>query len=75
MKPPPAPENETHVLIEQFWVEAGELERVDPEGKYILFTRISFCETKHDMAMMNKYQRFLNSFMMQKKILWLNFFY
>jgi midasin len=38
MKPPPAPENDTHVLIEQFWVEAGELERVDPEGYVVTDT-------------------------------------
>lgn len=42
MKPPPAPEDDTHVLIEHFWVEAGELERVDPEGNHILFARIFF---------------------------------
>lgn len=33
MKPPPEPESDTHVLIQQFWVEAGELKRIDPEGK------------------------------------------
>ena len=42
MKPPPAPEDHTHVLIEHFLVEAGELERVDPEGNHILFARIFF---------------------------------
>ena len=75
MKPPPAPQEDTHVLIEHFWVEAGELERVDPEGNHILFARNFFFETKDDLAMMNTYPRFLNSFMMHKKILWLNFFY
>ena len=41
MKPPPEPESDTHVLIQQFWVEAGELERIDPEGKndVSLFTK------------------------------------
>ena len=42
MKPPPASQEDTHVLIEHFWVEAGELERVDPEGNHILFARIFF---------------------------------
>ena len=42
MKPPPEPESDTHVLIQQFWVEAGELERIDPEGKrYFSFYEIS----------------------------------
>ena len=42
MKPPPEPESDTHVLIQQFWVEAGELERIDPEGKrYFSFHEIS----------------------------------
>ena len=76
MKPPPEPESDTHVLIQQFWVAAGELERIDPEGKTMFLFSRNFCfEAKHDLAMMNKYPRFLNSFMMHKKILWLNFFY
>lgn len=76
MKPPPAPQNDTHVLLEQFWVEAGDLERIDPEGIIFLIIIIvlKYARARALLAMMNKYPRFLNSLMMHKKILWLNFF-
>jgi midasin len=38
LKPPPAPANDTHELIAQYWVEGGALDRVDPEaaGRYVV---------------------------------------
>ena len=37
-KAPPAPPGDTHELIERYWVEAGDLDRVDPEaeGRYVV---------------------------------------
>jgi hypothetical protein len=37
-KPPPAPPNDTHVLVEQYWVECGDAARGDPEasGRYVV---------------------------------------
>lgn len=37
-KAPPAPPDGTHELIEQYWVEGGDLEREDPEasGRYVV---------------------------------------
>ena len=37
-KAPAAPPGDTHELIEQYWVEGGALERVDPEasGRYVV---------------------------------------
>lgn len=37
-KPPPAPPNDTHVLVEQYWVESGDAARGDPEasGRYVV---------------------------------------
>ena len=35
--PPNPPAGDTHVLLEHFWVEAGDLPRVNPEeGKYVV---------------------------------------
>ena len=35
--PPNAPQGDSHVLLEHFWVEAGELPRINPEeGKYVV---------------------------------------
>lgn len=35
--PPNPPAGDTHVLLEHFWVEAGDLPRMDPEsGKYVV---------------------------------------
>lgn len=35
--PPNPPAGDTHVLLEHFWVEAGDLSRISPEeGKYVV---------------------------------------